>query len=418
MLYRILITIAVSLLPVTAGAAAPQIPVTGQQFLSQWQEGYLDIHAIATGKGDATFLILPDGTRMLIDSGDMTGVQSKGWNMTHPLPYDGRTPGQWIAKYILDFSRGFSEPEKLDYFLLTHFHADHFGHKNALRPGPDYGLAGIMEVGEQIHFDKIVDRGYPSYDFPSKAAVERAGEGSIGEYIKFVKWQVANKGTKAEQFQIGSRKQFPLTHNPAKYKDSFKIRNIAANAHVTTGKGLGKRPMYTKDEDPEKFDENMFSTVFRLDYGKFSYYYGGDIPGNNWPTKAKFNRDYESIIAPFVGAVTAMKADHHATRDSSNPYFLWVTRPDVIVIPASESKHPWKDTFDRYNDPQAKGRRMLFVTSDAGREQIGEERWAKFPPTGHVVIRVYEGGKAYQVFVLNASSGSYEILYSTERIEL
>ena len=395
--------------PLPAGSGSASI---GAAALPAWQEGWLDIHTIATGKGDATFMILPDGTTMLVDAGDMTGVPK--WEVSHPLPYDGRTPGEWMAKYILDHSQGLPHPDKVDYFLLTHFHPDHLGSQTAMKPGPHYGLCGIMEVGEQIRFGTIVDRGWPSYDFPSGASLEKSCPGTIGEYIKYVNWQVQNAGSKAEQFRIGSTKQFRLLNHPERYAKTFSIRNIAANARITTGKGYGSRPLYTKDENPEKFDENMFSTVFRLDYGPFSYYNGGDLPGSNYPTKAKHNRDYETPVADAVGHVTAMTADHHGTRDSSNPYFLWKTSPDVILVPAAESKHPWEDTFDRYTDPQNPGKRLLFVTCDAGRKLLGEERWAQLPPTGHIVLRVYEGGKTYQVFVLDAASGDCRILYQSE----
>jgi len=37
-----------------------------------WTEGYLDIHHINTGKGDAAFFILPDGTTLLVDSNGET----------------------------------------------------------------------------------------------------------------------------------------------------------------------------------------------------------------------------------------------------------------------------------------------------------------------------------------------------------
>ena len=41
-----------------------------QDYLPKWQEGYMDIHTIATGRGDATFIIMPDGTTLMIDAGD------------------------------------------------------------------------------------------------------------------------------------------------------------------------------------------------------------------------------------------------------------------------------------------------------------------------------------------------------------
>ena len=39
--------------------------------LPAWKEGYLDIHAINTGQGECTFFILPDGTTMLVDAGEI-----------------------------------------------------------------------------------------------------------------------------------------------------------------------------------------------------------------------------------------------------------------------------------------------------------------------------------------------------------
>ena len=43
----------------------------GADVLAPWREGYLDIHQISTGRGNATFMILPDGTTMMVDMGDL-----------------------------------------------------------------------------------------------------------------------------------------------------------------------------------------------------------------------------------------------------------------------------------------------------------------------------------------------------------
>ena len=47
------------------------------EYLPEWQAGYLDIHQISTGRGNAAYLIFPDGTTMLLDAGDLarTGKQ-------------------------------------------------------------------------------------------------------------------------------------------------------------------------------------------------------------------------------------------------------------------------------------------------------------------------------------------------------
>lgn len=139
--------------------------LNAQTFLPQWHEGYMDIHNIATGKGDATFIVMPDGTRMLIDAGDMTN----GRFICPAYPSDSLSPGQWISRYIRHFSKGIdNRDDYVDYFSLTHFHSDHMGSVTAMRPGPHYGICGIMDVAQEIKFGKIVDRAYPSYNFPSE----------------------------------------------------------------------------------------------------------------------------------------------------------------------------------------------------------------------------------------------------------
>ena len=57
------------LLTFAAFAAFFQL-TTAQEYLPKWQEGYMDIHTIATGRGDATFIVMPDGTTLMIDAGD------------------------------------------------------------------------------------------------------------------------------------------------------------------------------------------------------------------------------------------------------------------------------------------------------------------------------------------------------------
>lgn len=51
--------------------ASSSMMAQSPEYLPDWQEGYLDIHNIATGRGDATYVILPDATTMLIDCGEM-----------------------------------------------------------------------------------------------------------------------------------------------------------------------------------------------------------------------------------------------------------------------------------------------------------------------------------------------------------
>ena len=233
----------------------------------------------------------------------------------------------------------------------------------------------------------------------------------LDQYIATVRGQVAD-GSAAEQFKIGSRKQISLLNAPRKY--DFEVYNIAANGRMHTGKGLKSVPMWPEGFDVVKYDENVFSCAFTVRYGNFKYFLGGDISGATNSQQDKVMRDFETQIAPLVGPVTVMKANHHGQKDSGMPVFLWTLRPDVIVVQCAEDGHPKTVTANRFLDPVYPGRRDLYITGNISRPDLGEELWSKFKPYGHVVVRVYEGGKSYQVFVLDAHSYDYRIIYKSD----
>ena len=67
--------------------------------LPPWQEGYLDIHSINSGRGESFFYIFPDGTTMLIDAaGSLLKDDPKP--PTPPKPNGDITSGQVITDYI------------------------------------------------------------------------------------------------------------------------------------------------------------------------------------------------------------------------------------------------------------------------------------------------------------------------------
>lgn len=378
------------------------LSATAQEYLPQWQKGYLDFHSIATGQGESTFIMMPDGTTMLVDAGDVDEL----WTKVH-LPDSSKAPGEWIAHYMRHFSQSLRETGKADYFLLTHFHGDHVG--GHLKPA-----SGYLDVLKTVSFRNVIDRGWPSYDFPSYQNNVKYCP-MLERYISTVKGQVAD-GTKAEQFKIGSRKQIAMQYAPKKY--DFEVYNIAANGRRHTGKGYKTVQMWPEWFDVKRYDENVFSCAFTVRYGKFKYYLGGDISGATNSRTDKAPRDFETQIAPLVGPVTVMKADHHGQKDSFMPVFLWTLRPDVIIIQCAEDGHPKTVTANRLLDPVYPGRRDLYITGDISRVDLGEDIWSHFKPYGHVVVRVYEGGTSYQVFVLDAHSYDYRIIYKSDIYQL
>lgn len=64
--------------------------------LPAWTSGTLDIHQIATGRGNSALIIMPDGTTLLVDA----GAAGDGIPETDPHPDASRPPGQRIVRYL------------------------------------------------------------------------------------------------------------------------------------------------------------------------------------------------------------------------------------------------------------------------------------------------------------------------------
>ncbi|MGN0187934.1 MAG: ComEC/Rec2 family competence protein [Candidatus Cryptobacteroides sp.] len=378
-------------------------------YLPDWKRGMLDIHTISTGRGDAAFVIMPDGTSMMIDAGD------NGKEKDRQHPDASLRPGEWQARYMKHFMRGLPGKGRLDYALVTHFHNDHIGSCLDTLPGENgYALSGITLVGELVPFAKLVDRDWPDYDFPSRQKVLGADKGFMEHYFKFIDYR-RSKGMEAERFDVGSSSQFRMLYDADRYAGKFEIRNLAANGEVWTGEGTGSEKMYSGD--PLLFDENMNSCAIRLRYGKFTYYNGGDLSGGNLDIYECPERDFETPVAKVCGKVNVMKANHHGYLDTCNEFFLRTLSPQNVIVDARSSNHPVPSTMSRMVDVLGEGT-GFYVTVDQARKKLGEELWGHFKPWGHIVVRVYPGGTSYRIFVLDADSTDYRVIYESGLFEL
>ena len=374
-------------------------PKVGDVFPA-WTEGYLDIHHINTGKGECTFMMLPDGTTMLVDAGATSSPKPR---VTDPKPNADRTPGEWISRYILRMLQKQAE-KKINYVLVTHFHGDHIGD---LSPGmktskAGYVLSGITEVGEQIAFDKLVDRAWPDYDYPQKLGV--------ANYIQFVRWHVDNKGVRAEKFRIGAHDQFSLVYQPEKYPN-FEIRNIASNGEIWTGVGNNTRHHFPPIESLSSNqypNENMCSNAFRLSYGKFDYFNGGDIvhfPPCEW-------QEIETAVGKVAGPVDVCLAPHHANFDATGLSFIQAVRPRVWIIQVWGPAQPaGKVLFEMFWNRSYPGPRDIFSTNLMYETKIvvGENANRMKSTQGHIVIRVNPDGNDYMIYILDDSEESFKI---------
>jgi len=383
--------------------------------LPNWQEGYLDIHAINTGRGESTLLIFPDGTTMLIDAAGSLISPNDAIPPPEQKPNSNVSPGTVIANYTKHFVKTASN--KLNYMMVSHFHPDHMGsysdpdHMGSydkvspLDPSGTFRMGGITEVGAKIAFDKIIDRGYPDYKFP----VDLTGDLLIKNYIQFINWAKTAYGAQAEQLVVGKNDQIVLTQNPSKYAN-FEVRNICSNGVVWTGTGTESTNTLPEGSDEVVSSggpENILSIGLVLSYGKFNYFTAGDIQYNG--RTAHPWKDIEAPIAKVVPEVDVMKASHHGTANTNSAAIINSLKPQTVLI------HPWRDvqpnpeTISRFY--AANSTCQIFSTNmtDANKSRLGINLNRMKSLHGHIVVRVSPGGDEYYVYVLDDNNEDYKV---------
>ena len=380
--------------------------------LPKWERGMLDLHQINTGTGDSGFYIFPDGTTMLLDAAGVnrTGAREPNYDAP-PRPNGSQRAGQWVAQYI---QRAHPEGRSgvLDYAALSHFHGDHMGTlmpDSPVAPSGAYKLTGITDVGDAVQIRTMVDRDWPDYSYPAPS-----GGAMMLNYRAFLKWQSEHRGLKVEKFQPGRSNQIVLRRDPKSYP-TFKVQNIAANGYVWTGTREETRNRFPEGIAPS---ENNCSLAFRLSYGAFAYFNGGDMAGF-LPGSAQAWNEMESAVAWVTGRVDVHDLNHHGTPDGANTFFLSVLRPRVHVLSTYAASQPGPDLLKRLLSERIyPGPRDVFMTNGVwpGRREhmvklYGEpdtvwllEQFGKMPGTqGHVIVRVEPGGGSYRVIVLDDS---------------
>lgn len=386
--------------------------------LPQWKEGYLDIHHINTGRGNAAFFILPDGTTMLFDAGDLeTAVfikKNAPLKVTAAWPDDTRTAGQWITHYIQQVLPA-NLPLQIDYAFVSHFHGDHYGvitPQSAMSATRQYKLTGLTEVGEHIPIMCLLDRGI---NFPLDLTKHYSNNPAFQNYLAFAGWQRKEKGLIWQPLKAGSRSQVLLKHKPAQYP-SFYVRNVKANGVIWTGSGNNAIDRATATQvidDKGNFNENPLSLALKISYGSFDYFTGGDNTGlQGYGMPAWF--DMETPMAKAVGRIEALTLDHHGNRDATNENFLKALQPQVIVQQVWCSDHPGQEVLHRMIAPDLyPGTRDLFATNMHEETKIYMGPWLTKnykSMLGHILIRVSPGGKEFYVYILQYQQNQLKVV--------
>jgi beta-lactamase superfamily II metal-dependent hydrolase len=370
--------------------------------LQSWEKGQMDIYQINTGRGENYYLIYPDSTSMLIDAGDINVDQ-----YANPQrPDSTRSAGEWVARFISGVN---PKQSYIDYLLNSHFHSDHFGSylvKNSVlstdKGSLNYKPTGISRVGDFISIGKLVDRGYPDYNKPQDISNYQ----DIANYRKFVSWKVQTTSMQAEQFNIGSNSQFVLKHQPANYP-TVKIQNLFANGKVWTGSGEHVIDYVAKNVNnltQPNIDDNKLSCGLKVSYGNFNYFTGGDVLGS-FLDENGVQINMESAIKNIVSEVDVCKANHHCFTGSMTTDFVNVVSPKIYFLLYINSKHLKTPVLSNLIANPKNGTSCLLAPTylaDAQRTSLmSETYYNQFTETGHIVVRVLNGGDKYLLYVLN-----------------
>ncbi len=358
--------IAVALL--LAAPAFAQTPVGGG--LPAWTRGTLDIHQISTGTGNAALIVFPDATTLLVDAGPS---------------------GAAIARYI-EAALAPGAP-RLDYAVLTHFHSDHLG--------------GIADVAARIRIGTLIDRGY---DYLKPADNDRTFSG----YRAFLDERERKGGSRAEPIRVGRANQIMPRRDHAAFP-SVEIRNVAANGLVWTGDGDRATPIFPPLESipaEDRPSENMCSIGLRVQYGKFDFFTGGDMPGVPDAGAPEW-QSVETAVARAIGPTDVHVVNHHGSIDPESAIFLSTLRSRVLILPSWSETHPSQDALKRMLATRLyPGPRDIFATTlrASAKASIGDRATQLKADHGHIVVRVAPGGNSYQVFVLDEVGEARKVL--------
>lgn len=234
---------------------------------AQAQTRNLDIYWVDVEGGAATLVVSPSGESLLYDA---------GWEV-----------GDRDAKRIATVAQQ-AGLKKIDFFVLSHFHADHAG--------------GLQALAKLVPIGRCFDRG----DF-----IEPANQRWRDAYLSVCA---------AKRTILNAGDRIPLK--------GLQVDVIASNGRLIAKpmKGGGPNPLCaTAENKPPDVPENQLMVGALFTYGKFRFL---DLADLDWEKEME-------LACPInrVGEVTIWQPDRHGALDRAGaPGFLYAIKPQVVVV--------------------------------------------------------------------------------------
>jgi beta-lactamase superfamily II metal-dependent hydrolase len=244
----------VTLLLVPAGLARAQPPS-------------LTIYWVDVEGGAATLVVAPSGESLLVDA---------GWEV-------GDRDAARIASVVRQAGL-----KKIDYFVLTHFHADHAG--------------GLPALARLVPIERCIDHG---------GATEAANQRWLDAYLSVC-------GTRRTTVKAGERIAL----------EGVRVDVVASNGGLVAKAGSGGAPnplCATAERRPPDSPENLRSVGLLFTYGRFRFLDLGDL---DWSTEIEL-----SCPVNRLGEVTLYQTSRHGAFDGAGaPAHLHALRPQTVVV--------------------------------------------------------------------------------------
>ncbi|HJZ78390.1 MAG TPA: MBL fold metallo-hydrolase [Vicinamibacterales bacterium] len=291
----------------------------------------LDIYFVDVEGGQATLVATPAGETLLVDTG-FPGSGS-GFDATPGDPARARD-----AQRILAAARD-AGVTRIDYLLITHFHADHDG--------------GVVELAQVLPIRTFVDHG---------RVLPVAEETSRGTLAAFDRYAAVR--AKGQHLEPAPGDRIPLKGVEA---------TVLSGAGVTVKTplpGAGGRTVGCAAASPaQEPHENPRSTGVRLQFGSFRFLDLGDLTGP----------PLHALACPenMVGAVDVYLVAHHGGLDAADPATFAAFRPRVSIVNNGPMKGGAPELFRTlHTSPNAGDVYQLHTSQIAGAENFADERIA------------------------------------------
>lgn len=250
-----------------------RLPVAGLLFAAALAAApkTLDVYFIDVEGGQATLIISPSGESMLVDSG-WAGLGGR----------DADRIAETAKKAGL---------RKIDYFLATHYHADHVG--------------GVAEVAQRIPIGAFVDHG-PSVE---------AGKNPDALFAAY-----AQARTKGRHLEVKAGDKVPLK--------GLDVQVLSSGGGVIgsalKGAGAANPLCGAAGQKAEDKSENARSVGTLITFGKFRLLDLGDL---TW------NKELE-LVCPNnrIGAVDVYLTTHHGADSSGPAALVHAVKPRVAIM--------------------------------------------------------------------------------------